>query len=226
MTAPVETYIQLPLDTGNTGKNLRTQSKAVGANTVHQHYFVQSSAQLIKGVYLASSTIYAVTAAGQNGTSSGVWWLQVPTTATINARIRRIDVFMTNGTATAIDHATAPRFAFARFTHTDSWSGGTITVCKRKTSDPASQADVRTASTGATVSLGDIFWAPVIPGMDITTSGFYNCAAYYYWQPTTEDGLLDLAPGEGLVCYQADAGTTSDQRKIYTNFTWDEYDNV
>lgn len=226
MAAPVETFVQLPDDSGNTGKKVRTQSRLVGANTVHIHHFVPLSPQLIKGMYMTTSALYTVASAAQNGTTAAVWWIQIPSTATINVRIRKFDVCMTNNVATAIDHTSAPRFAFSRITHTGGWSGAVQTIAKRKTTDPTNQADVRTASTGTTVTLGNPAWSATIPGCDITTSGVYNSFLYQYWQPLTEDEFIDLAPGEGLVAFQLDAGTASDQRKLVVNLTWDEYDNT
>lgn len=226
MAAPIDTFIRLPSDGGNNGKNIRTQSRAVGLNQVHVHNFVQSSIRLIKGVYSTVSALYSVLASAQDGTSTAVWWLQVPTTATINARVRKLDVIVTNNVATAIDHDSAPRLFFSRFTHSDGWNGATQNVAKRKTADSSNQADVRTASSGASVSLVNPAWSVIIPGSDITTSGFYSML---YYQPLillTEDDFIDLAPGEGLVCYQADNGTSSDQRRLTVNLTWDEYDNV
>lgn len=41
MAAPIADKIILPLDTGNTGKKVRTQTRLVGADTVHEHFFVK-----------------------------------------------------------------------------------------------------------------------------------------------------------------------------------------
>jgi hypothetical protein len=225
MAGPLEAYVQLPTDASNTGKKVRTQSRVVSAQTVHEHYLIPISTGIIKGVYFATSTLYTVTAAASNGTTTAVWWLQVPANSIVNARVRRVDVCMTNAVATAIDLPTAPRFAFSRFTHNGGWSGAILNPSRRKTTDNTNQADVRTASTGTTVTLGTIGWAALIPGNDITTSGVYNSFLYQAWQPLGEEEFFDLAPGEGMVAYQADAGTASDQRRLIVNVCWDEYDN-
>jgi len=225
MAAPLETYVQLPDDSGNTGKKIRTQSRVVSAQTVHEHYLVPISTAIIKGLYYVTSTLYTVTVAASNGTTTAVCWLQVPASATINARVRRFDVCMTNAVATAIDEPTSPRFAFSRFTHIGGWSGAIINPSRRRTTDNQNQADARTAATGTTVTLGNIAWTGVIPGNDITTAGVYNSFLYQAWQPIAEDEFIDLAPGEGLVAFQVDAGTTSDQRRLIVNLCWDEYDN-
>ena len=41
MAAPIANKIILPDDSGNTGKKVRTQTRVVGADTVHEHFFVQ-----------------------------------------------------------------------------------------------------------------------------------------------------------------------------------------
>lgn len=42
MASPIASKIILPSDTGNTGKNVRTQTRVVGADTVHEHFFVKT----------------------------------------------------------------------------------------------------------------------------------------------------------------------------------------
>lgn len=226
MTANAESYIQLPDDTSNTGKKVRTQSRVVGAHTVHIHDFVPISTALIKGIYYSTSTLYSITASANNGTSVGIWWLQVPLNATVNARIRRIDLTITNAVATVVDHNTVPRFAFARFTHVGGWSGATQAISKRRTSDSNSQVDIRTATTGTTVSLVNSVWATLVPGMVLDSSGVANLCLHSFWRGLHDDEFIDLAPGEGLVGYQVDAATTSDHRRLITNICWDEYDNT
>jgi hypothetical protein len=229
MAAPLEAYVQLPDDSTNVGKKIRTQSRVIAGQTVHGHFFIPGSVQLILGAYFSNSAVYSVASGAQNGTTAAVWWLQVPSTATCNARVRKIDVCMTNTSGTA-DMTSAPRFAFARFTFTGTFSGSTQVVAKRATADASNQADVRTAATGATVTLGNTAWSATVPGMDFTTAGIVNSFLFQVWHMggcnlLTEDEFIDLAPGEGLVAFQLDAGTTSDQRRLAVNLCWDEYDN-
>jgi hypothetical protein len=39
MAAPTPSWVQLPLDTSNTGKKMRTQTRHVGADDVLEHAF-------------------------------------------------------------------------------------------------------------------------------------------------------------------------------------------
>lgn len=226
MTAPVASKIVLPDDATNTGKKVRTQTRVVGSDTVHEHFVIPVSPQAIKGIYHFCFTLYTVAASAQNGTSAAIGWLQVPSTATINARLRFCQMAHTNTVATAIDHTSAPRIAVQRMTHTDGWSGATLNVAKRATADSANQANIRTAATGTTVTLNatQLVWASLVPGADITTSGVLNIQFGEEWRPVLEDEYVVIAPGEGLVFYQIDAGTTSDQRKTLVKGCFDEVD--
>lgn len=228
MPATLESYIALPSDELNTGKKIKSVSGLIPATSQVElsHYYVPVSIRNIKGLYASVSTLYSVSASAHNATTTGIFWLQVPSSATINVRIRNIEVIMTNAVVTAIDHPTAPRISFSRITHTGSWSGATQSVTKRKTADDGNQADVRTATTSTTVTLGNMFWSAVVPGMDFTTSGVYCTYIQQCWRPTNEDEFIDLAPGEGLVAWQPDAGTASDQRRALLYVMWDEYDNT
>lgn len=226
MTAPVASKILLPDDSANAGKKVRTQTRVVGSDTVHEHFVIPVSAQAIKGIYHFCFTLYAVAASAQNGTSAAIGWLQVPSTATVNARLRFAQMAHTNATATAIDHTSAPRIAVQRMTHTDGWSGASLNVAKRATADSSNQANIRTATTGTVVTLAatQLVWASLVPGADITTSGVLNIQFGEEWRPVLEDEYVVIAPGEGLVFYQIDAGTTSDQRKSLVKGCWDEVD--
>lgn len=226
MTAPVASKIILPDDSSNTGKKVRTQTRVVGSDTVHEHFVIPISAQKINGLYHFCFTLYTVTASAQNGTSAAIGWLQVPSTATVAARLRFVQVAHTNTTATAIDHTSAPRIAVQRMTHTDGWSGATLNVARRATTDASNQANIRTAATGTTVTLAatQLVWASLVPGADITTSGVLNIQFGEEWRPVFEDEYVWIRPGEGVVIYQIDAGTTSDQRKSLVKGCWDEVD--
>lgn len=226
MAAPIASKILLPDDTANAGKKVRTQTRVVGADTVHEHFVIPISPQKITGIYHACFTLYSVAAAAQNGTSAGIGWLQVPSTATVSARLRFCQMAHTNNVATAIDHTSAPRIAVQRMTHTDGWSGATLNVARRATADANNQANIRTATTGTTVTLNatQLVWASLVPGADITTSGVLNIQFGETWRPVYEDEYVVIAPGEGLVIYQIDAGTTSDQRKTLVKCCWDEID--
>lgn len=230
MAAPVANKIILPLDTGNTGKNVRTQTRVVGADTVHEHFQIPISARKIDGVYyFAATAAQAVQAAAQNGTTAAFFWLAVPTGSTKSVRLRRLEVIFEQGAAPTADHLTLPRIALQRFTFTGTGSGASIVTCKRKTADANPVSSLFTASTGMTVTLlaSAIAMTFLPPGIDFATAVGQNVVSKVNepYEPVLEDDFLELVAGEGFVLYQPDAGTATDVRRFNVKGSFDECDN-
>lgn len=229
MAAPIETYVQIADDSGNSGKKIRTESLVVGLNTVHQHHFIQAAPVIVKGVYYVTTTV-SLTAAANNGTTTASYWLQNPLNSPVNLRIRRMEIATSQTSATAM--LSTPKISFGRFTHTGNWTGATISITKRKSSDPTAKADVRTASTGTVVTHNNsstnntIIWGVYAAPNNLSLGGVANANQFSYWIPTNEDDFVHVLPGEGVVCYQQDSGTTSDSRVAVLNLCWDEYDST
>lgn len=229
MAGPVAGFVQLPTDSGNAGKKIQTQSEIIGADTVHSHYFVQRSRRKIVGVYLAAATgAVSVQATAQNGTSTGHFWFEVPTGASIHARIRKFEITYDWGVVPAADVTTLPRTALTRFTFTGAASGASITPARRKSDDAANVGNVRTAVTGMTVTVGAVAWMSLAPFVDFATAVGINMSARNTenYEPLDEEAFLDIAPGEGVLLYQPDAGTASDLRRFGWILRWDEYDSA
>jgi len=224
MAGPVVAQIVLPLDSGNTGPKVRTQTKVVGGNTVHEHFFVQSTSAVVLGVYRAAMAQVTALAAAENGTSTGSLWFHVPTAiSNKKARIRQINVTMQHSTALATP--TAPRLALTRMTFTGTASGAAVTAIKLDATAPTPVADLRTAVTGLTVSLvGALATAPY--GGALTAVGAYVTPMFAVMEGKSEDEYWTFAPGEGLVIWQDTAGTTSDTRKANFALLWDEIDTA
>lgn len=222
MAAPVAAFVQLPTDSGNTGKKVRTQTRVVGSDTVHEHFFIPISQRGKTGVYSFTSGVLAVQAAAQNGTTTGFLWLQNPAGSTVKAAIRRLNV--QSQFTTSLSTPTAPRIQFNLFTFTGTASGASITPAKVDSAQAANQVILRSASTGMTVTLGAAMWAS-FPFVVAGTAGLiFGNAAQAEMIPQDEDGYTVLRTGEGVVCWQADAGTTADTRKWIVNGGWEEYE--
>ena len=104
MAAPIAGFVQLPTDSGNTGKKVRTQTRVVGADTVHEHHFVSISSRKIDGVYFAVSGVVATVAAADNGTTAArLGWLEMPVGGTKRGRLRRFCLEWALGAAVAAD---------------------------------------------------------------------------------------------------------------------------
>ena len=65
MAAPIAAFAQLPTDSGNTGKKMRTQTRVIGADTVHEHFFIESSTRDMLGSYVAHSGVFTIQATAQ-----------------------------------------------------------------------------------------------------------------------------------------------------------------
>jgi hypothetical protein len=214
-------YVQLPLDTGNTGKKQRTQSRTIGADTVHETYMVMSSARDYQGVYGGHSGNLTLLAAAQNGTTTGFLWLINLAASTVTLALARLRYASAITTGLAL--ATTPRTIAQLFTYTGTPSGAAITTAKFNSGYPAAQGSLRTAMTGMTITLGGIIDGHLPP----TTAG---TAGWTFLVPNVDDNIanselsdINLKTAEGVVIYQADAGTTADTRKLIVDMAWSEY---
>jgi hypothetical protein len=232
MAGPVNSSIVLPSDSGNAGKKVRTQTRVVGADTVHEHFFIEARKAQIVGIHRLASGVNSVQAAAQNGTTTAFAWLHVPTAVTGKAaRIRQIKTEFNFSGSTAMP--TNPRIGLARLTFTGTASGATLAGAKVDPDGAAPVLDIRTANTGLTVTLntdpGSLLSTVFAP-----TSHTVGTAASFTVSPTTDQWLLSSAleedewpiikPGQGLVIYQPDAATATDLRRFTFNVLWDEVD--
>lgn len=225
MVAPVAGMIQLPLDTGNTGKKKRTASRVIGADTVHSDYVILDDDVNYLGKFKAHSGILTIPSAAHNGTTTGHLWFFNPIGSTCKARITRL-----RETAQVISGAidlTAPRTLFNLFTYTGTPSGAVITPAKHDSNDAAAQCSMRTASTGMTVTLGATFRHTGVPAINATLASAtiqVNLMPVIYPPFDPDEGeAIVLRPGEGVVMWTADASTTAN-RRLFSDWAWEEYE--
>lgn len=223
MAAPNPAYVQLPLDTGNTGKKVRTQTRVVGADTVHEHFYIPISQRSYTGFYWAAIGNQTLPTAVQNGTTTGMWWLFNPAGSTIKVALRRWSSTM-NFAALAVDLVPGA-FRMSLFTYTGTPSGATIAFGKRDSTDPAAQANLRSASTGMTITLGNPVWEENGPILPLATGSGVVCGPMVGIErnPDDELGELILRTGEGIVDWSALALTTANRRQS-TNIGWGEFE--
>jgi hypothetical protein len=224
MTAPIASNIQLPDDTGNAGKKVRTETKSIGGITVHEHFMVPTVGMTVLGKYFFSSTQQTVAAAAQNATSTGFFWLQMPVAATATALIRSVNADYNLVGTTAFP--TAPVISFSKFTFTGTASGASVTALPYKTGGTVNQMIVQTAVTGMTVTVVNDFGALSIPGLATAVGAFGGSKQIIPKSPIAyERGMdLEIGPGEGIVIYQTQAGSGSDTRKFVVQLEWLELD--
>lgn len=225
MAAPVADKVILPLDTGNTGKKVRTQTRTVGADSVHEHFFIPISRRSVLGVYYATSGTIAFPTAAHNVTSTGYAWFYNPVGSAVKIALRRTFTQTQFAVTSAID-VTVPRQAMSLFTFTGVGSGTLITPAKRDSNDAAAVANLRTAVTGLTVTLGAMVKSD-FPGINATASSATIQSGgipsgTQEWDPP-EDEQLILRAGEGLAFWSADASTTAN-RRWSVDICWEEFE--
>jgi hypothetical protein len=213
--------IVLPAD--STGKAIYTQERTVsGPGTVQVQYVISTSERVTSGVYSAQTGLHSVSVAATNGTTTGNWWLYNPSGSTVSVALRRIEFAAGVGAAT-VAILTAPRIMVSRFTFTGTPAGTAVTPAKVQSAYPTATATLRSTQVTSVVTLaGDLF--ALLPGIwnQSTSSGGPGVGMASDWTPD-DDGQPVLAAGEGLACWQPDAGSTSDPRKFVTNIAWTEF---
>lgn len=222
MASPIANKIILPLDTGNTGKNIRTQTRVVGSDTVHEHFFVPITKRSVLGKYKASSGTLTVPAAVHNGGTTGFLWLMNPVGSSVKIAINRIS-WNIQFIALAVD-LLGGELRFSLNTFTGTGSAGLLTPAKRDSVDAAAVGNLRTASTGMTVTVGAAIYSTQYPTMDLVTGGAGHWNPFFaQWEPDTEEEQLILRPGEGISIWHAIAVTTAN-RRLFTNIAWEEFE--
>lgn len=226
MAAPVADKIQLPVDTGNLGKKVRTQTRVVGSDTVHEHFWVQGRRAEILGVYRHALTQQTVQAAAQNGTSTGFLWAHIPS-AVSNKTVRLRRAVVESQHSSALATPTAPRVVLVRFSFTGTASGASANaVAKVNDAAPTPVFDLRTAVTGLTPTLGAVLGSAGLAGALTAVGAYAPVGIDLVNAMESEDEWPLITPGNGVVLYQDVAGTASDTRKFNLQLVWDEIDTA
>jgi len=219
MAAPIPSNVRLADDAANTGKRVRTDTRDVGGTVVHHHWFVPISSRA-KKVFHYSPVLQAVQASAQDAVATGFFWMQNPAASIVDLIIRKLTLrFGTVNTLTS----TEPRIVLARYTFTGTPSGAVTTPARRKSAE-APAADMRMAVTGMTVTLGATIASFLVPQMH--AAGQFFGPPQQEWPSGGNDPFEDddvvLAPGEGALLYQPDAGTASDPRDFTVDLRIEE----
>lgn len=227
MAAPIAGMIQLPDDSGNTGKKVRSQTRVVGANTVHEHFFIQTREAKILSIYRLALVQATVQAAAQNGTTAGFLFAHLPSTATGKAmRLRRLSFSSQHSTALATP--TAPRILVRRFTSSGGLTGTLVAPNINDSLVHATPAALFSlVNTGVTVvHVGIGFATGGIAGALTAVGAYEPCYKDLIDPASDEDEWPVFRPGEGFVAYQDVAGTTADTRKLNFQLLADEIDTA
>lgn len=181
-------------------------------------WVIADSKKTLSGVYLFSSGNQSI-GASAHGATAGFFWIINPVGSSKTIRIRKLRFTSAPTAATAF--VSSPRVTIERMTFTGTSSGATITPTKRNSSDNNATGLVITATTGLTPSAGAVARSFVVA--PILTAVGASVPSEQVYEPNQEQDMIILAAGEGIVCRQADAGTTADTRKCVVDGTWEEY---
>jgi hypothetical protein len=219
MTAPVAAYAQLPTDAGNTGKKVRTQTRTVGADSVHEHFFIPSSTREKLGRYIVHGGVNVISATAHTFGTSGFLWICNPVGNTAKMAICEIETTAQLGSALVA--VTSPRLLWSIFTFIGTASGASLTPGKFDSTYAAATASIRTAVTGMTTTkVADTICT--LPTASATAVG-YAPATIDESVFNNEEQQIILRAGEGICLWQADAGTAADTRRTVTTVVWEEF---
>lgn len=222
MTTKTDQVIILPLDSGNTGKKVRTKESVVGANTVEEYFFIPSTERSETGRYKFNATAAAIPTAAQTGTTTGMLYLINPLASTVKLSVSRLLLSHNFSTTLAVD-LIAPILRVSRISFTGTLSAAAITAAKRATTDATPQGLLSTAMTGLTVTLVASLFEYVGQTMDLVTGGAGHWIAQQdNWSPDEEGDEIVLAAGEGIVVWSQLAVTTAN-RKLSISGAWKEF---
>jgi hypothetical protein len=226
MAAPVASYVQLPSDTANTGKKNRTQTKAVGSDTVHEHFIVPTQGFTRHGTYTHSSTVArAIVNSAVAITTDTVGTYLAMSTASVKVGVLR-EVQVSYGSGDPVISKTAPIIAAQKYTFATAFSGTTQNICQSQTASTTPGANVRVAPVGATVTYVGDFGCCMVPAI-VTTAASYpgdTVTIYKADDPYNRGGAVEFGPGEGVCVRQITNGTASDTRVFTVKMVWDEID--
>ena len=212
-------FIQAPVDTSNTGKKIRTKTRVVGSDTVHEHVVVPVDGRDILGVHYGHSGLLTIQQSA-HAANAGFLYLINPIGSGVIISLRRVAY---QGAPTTTTARPTTRITAERFTFTGAHSGAVIATGKNDSTAPASVGVFANNSTGMVVTpVGAVqrgFLIPAVPAGN-STSGSSN---ELVWEPMNQDGETLIRPGEGLLYRQADAGSAGDDRNFLLNVTWAEY---
>lgn len=169
-----------------------------------------------QGVYFSTTGTFLVQAAADAATAGRAWLIN-PLASGRTVRIRRIRFASQLGSALVA--VTSPRIVLQRVTFTGTASGATVAMAKRRTADATPVSSLRTASTGLTLTAGDTLYE-FLPTASATAVAYSAPSITILDLERLE--YIELAPGEGVVIRQPDAGTAADTRRCVMSFVIEE----
>ena len=196
-------------------------------------YVAELENETFLGCY-RSELLATIAAAAQTINTGGFFWgFNPPTSGTI-VRIERIGFQVAQTTSVAAGFPSAPRIGFYKFTYTGTPTGAAVATSglvsiqggKFDTNFPTAVLDWRSAITGATCVYGMPMFTTMAAAIPIvgtvTTSQFAGFVTDNDYQPRDSEYEHVIRPGEGIVLFQPEAGSTGDTRRAVARIIWEE----
>lgn len=209
-------------------------TSGVKANTSAEGalYVTELESETFLGTYQAE-LIATVASSAQTANTGGFFWGVNPIGSGKIVKIERMGFQAGPTTAVAAGFPTAPRIGLTKFTFTGTASGATVatngtasTQGKFDSTYPAPVFDWRSAITGLTCTHLQMLFSTLVPAIPIvgtvSTSQIMGICNDNEYQPRESEYEHIIRPGEGIVLFQPEAGSTSDTRKVTARVFWEE----
>jgi hypothetical protein len=181
-----------------------------------------------------SELLATIAAAAQTINTGGFFWGFNPAASGKLIRIERMGFQIAQTTSVAAGFPSAPRIGFFKFSYTGTPTGAAVAASglasiqggKFDTNHPAPVFDWRSAITGATCTYLHPLFSTVAAAIPIvgtvTTSQFAGFVTDNDYQPRESEYEHVIRPGEGIVLFQPEAGSTADTRRAVARIMWEE----
>lgn len=202
--------------TGASVADYRTRERTLNSKTLDEQYLLYEEGRVISFVGLYQSGVFTPANAAPGATTGNFYLVNNPASS-IFVALRRVDfqwnLISTTGTI-------GIRYGLERFTTTTAATAAEAVFAQTDSAETHdANVDLVTASTGMTITNGNLFWSVVAPA--VVTVGPTTPVQHHY--DPEQDGRIILAPGEGVKLRQLDASTASDGRRLSVNFAWSEF---
>lgn len=180
----------------------------------------------LEGIATISATLHTLN-------TGGFFWAINPSTSGKIVKLERIGIQINTTTAVAAGFPTSPRLAISRMAFTGTPTGAAVplsgaasTINKFDTTYPAPILDIRSAITGLTCTYGAVIFSSQAPSIGVVGAVTISQVVGVPWdtqfQPRESEYECVIRPGEGLVIWQPEAGSTGDTRKATIRMLWEE----
>lgn len=196
-------------------------------------FIKEYEAETFQGCYALEGVVSALSATAHTLNTGGFFWAINPANSGKVVRIERIGIQVNTTTAVAAGFPTSPRLAVSRMAFTGTPSGAAVplsgaasTVNKFDTNYPTPVFDIRSAITGLTCTYGAVIFSSLATSVGVvgtvTTSQVVGVPSDNEFQPRESEYECVIRPGEGLVIWQPEAGSTGETRKATVRLLWEE----